>query len=213
MKRILGLALCLFILRPICSHAQPSDAAGVAAQREAEEQAKRLDADLRSILETQEAIQRRQEEFRQRLDRLDAELRALKEDQNRGSANFVTRDEFRKYVEKLKDLDEKREADKRLILSGIKDLGKAPAMSAAEPSAKTAQSHAAETSDELPFVYTVKKNDRLRDIVAAYNEYFQKHGQSKLTVEQVLKANPGLNPDRLIAGKKIKIPIPAKEGK
>jgi phage tail protein X len=59
----------------------------------------------------------------------------------------------------------------------------------------------------------VKKNDRLLDIVAACNDKFQKQGQSKITMEQVLEANPGLKANHLVTGKKIIIPIPPKEAK
>jgi Tfp pilus assembly protein FimV len=71
----------------------------------------------------------------------------------------------------------------------------------------------ADANEEPPYIYEVKKNDRLLDIIAEYNDYFQKHGQAKVTMAQVLKANPGLKADRLVAGSKVRIPVPPKDSK
>jgi hypothetical protein len=216
MKRILLLAFCLFGLRPVGTGAQEpsSDATVQAAKLESEERFKRLEADVRSAMDTQEVIQKRMEEFRQRLEKLETEIRNLQEEQGRSSGNFVTRDDLRKFAEKV---DEKREADKKLILESIKELGaKAPVVAGAEPTkepSRNSSHRTAESPEEMPFVYTVQKNDRLLDVIAAYNKYFQQHGLRKITKEQVLALNPGLNPDRLITGKKIQIPVPAKDNR
>ena len=53
------------------------------------------------------------------------------------------------------------------------------------------------------FDYTIEKNDNLSMIVQAYREK-----NIKVTIDQILKANPGLNPDRLRVGQKIFIPAP-----
>jgi hypothetical protein len=210
MKRLV--VLCLLVGSPLLAQAADSltDAAVWAAQKDSEEKYKRLAADVQTILDTQELIQKRQEEFRQRLDRLSDEIRTFKDEQGRSSSAYVSREELRKLVEKLKEqLDEQRETDKKLILNNIKELAKAPPV--VPPAPKTAPKK--EESSEERFIYEVKKNDRLLDIVAKYNEYFQEHGQSKITLEQVLKANEGLNPNKLVAGRKIRIPIPPKTSK
>lgn len=183
------------------------DAAAVAAQRGAEERLRRLEADIQSLQDTQEILLKRQEELRQRLDRLADDIRALKEDQGRSSGNFATREELRKFVEKLREVDQNREADKKLILDSIKELARLPAAPA--PESKPAPRRPTEPSEE-PYVYVVKQHDRLLEIIAEYNNHFQKQGQAKITLEQVLKANPGLNPNRLYPGKKIRIPVPPK---
>jgi hypothetical protein len=212
MNRFLSLLLCFLAARAISVHAADplTDAAALATRQDAEERYKRLAADVQAILDTQEVLQKRQEDLRQRLDKLVEEIRSLKEDQSR-SGSLATREELRKYVEKLKEVDEKREMDKKVILENIKELAKAPPVVVAE--SKPPKSRSAEPAEEQPFVYVVKKNDRLLDIVAEYNDYFQKRGQSKITMDQVLKANPGLKADRLVAGKKIRIPAGGKESK
>ena len=154
-----------------------SDAAALAAQKDADERYKRLAADVQTVLDTQEVLLKRLDDTRQRVDKLADDLRTLKDDQSRSSGNYASRDELRKYVEKMKELDEKREADKKLILENIKELGKIP-LSAA-PVEKPAPRRTAEqqpASEEPPYLYVVKKNDRLLDIIAQYNDYFQKNG-------------------------------------
>jgi hypothetical protein len=215
MKTTLPLVLCLLAARPLYLAAadQFADATALAAQRDSEERIKRLSADIQTVLDTQELIQKRQEEFRQQLQKLSDEVRSLKEDKDRSSANSVSREELRKYIEHLKEqLDEQRESDKKLILSSIKELGKTAPPPAVVEAPKTNSRHATEPTDDV-FLYIVKKNDRLLDIIAVYNEEYQKHGQGKITLEQVLKANPNLKPDHLVAGRKIRIPAPPKDAK
>jgi hypothetical protein len=216
MKRLLLLVLWLLPAGALWSQAADSlaDAAAVAAQKDAEERFKRMAADLQTVMETQEVLRKHQEEFRQRLDRLSDEVRSLKDDQNRASGNYVSRDELRKMIEKMKEqLDEQREADKKLILGNIKDLAKAPVSQPVEPKTTSHRKDKDETADEEPYLYKVKKNDRLADIVAAYNDQYKKQGLPKITIDQVVKANPGLNPNKLIEGRKIRIPVPSKETK
>ena len=54
-----------------------SEAAALAAQRDAEERYKRLSADVQELLDTQAVLLKRLEESRQRIDRLSDEVRSL----------------------------------------------------------------------------------------------------------------------------------------
>jgi len=216
MKRFVLLILCLLAASALWSQAADSlaDATAIAAQKDAEERFRRMAADLQTVMETQEVLRKHQEEFRQRLDRLAEEVHSLKDDQGRASGNYVSRDELRKMIEKMKEqLDEQREADKKLILGNIKDLAKPPVTPAVDSKATSHRKDKEDSTEEPPFNYKVKKNDRLSDIVAEYNDHFQKHGQPKITIDQVVKANPGLNPNKLVEGRKIKIPVLGKETK
>ena len=213
MKQWVALVLCLLAGSRLQSRAADalSEAAILAAQRDSEERYKRLSAEVQSLAETQEVLIKRQEEFRQRLDKLADEIRSVREEHSRAAGNLASREDLRKYAEKLKELDDKREADKKLILESIKDLRNIPVPPPAE--AKPTPRRTPDPNEEPPFVYTVKRNDRLLDILAAYNDQFQKEGRAKVTMAQLLKANPGLKPDRLIVGAKVKIPVPPKDSK
>ena len=105
--------------------------------------------------------------------------------------------------------------DRELILKELEKLGKAAALAPATPTHKPKA--AAETTatggdnsttspggPENGHYYTIKEGDRLSDIVKAYRAQ-----GVKVTTAQVLKANPGLDPNKLYVGKKIFIPDPA----
>jgi len=59
------------------------------------------------------------------------------------------------------------------------------------------------SSPQKGFEYTIEPNDTLSVIVKAYREK-----NIKVTVDQILKANPKLDPNRLKVGTKIFIPAP-----
>ncbi len=61
----------------------------------------------------------------------------------------------------------------------------------------------ASTTSDKGFEYVIKSGDTLEAIVQAYREK-----NIKVTVSQIVNANPGLKPERLRVGQKIFIPAP-----
>ena len=57
--------------------------------------------------------------------------------------------------------------------------------------------------DKGIFEYTIQPGDTLDAIVQAYKEK-----NMKITVAQIVKANPGLVPEKMKVGQKISIPAP-----
>ena len=112
-------------------------------------------------------------------------------------------------AEALKEVDHKRMDDYGKIHDEILKLGKKLSMPAPTPSRKStaATSSSDDTGTATPekkgFEYTIQPGDNLSVIVQAYKEK-----NIKVTVDQILKANPGLKPERLSAGKTIFIPAP-----
>jgi TolA-binding protein len=216
MKRALFLAWMvgsLFASNTFAFDVGAASASAVADQKEAEERTKRLQATVQSIMETQEMLLRRNDQISQRLNAFADELQSLKDASSRSSGNFVTREELREYVKKLQEIDEKRVADRELILKSIKDLSRLPAT--VTPPATPARGTAARpTQDAAPSgqfaEYVIEPGNNLTAIIAAYNEEFQKQGLKPITLAQVREANPGLDPNVLIVGRKIRIPLPTK---
>ena len=57
--------------------------------------------------------------------------------------------------------------------------------------------------------HVVQSGEFLSTILAAYNAAFKKEGlKGRVSQSQVLKANPGMKADRLLAGQKLLIPEP-----
>jgi chromosome segregation ATPase len=215
MKIVLPLLALLLFARPFRPRAaeQGGDpAVAQALQQDTEERLRRVTADIQNLQDTQEVLQKHLEEIRQRMSKLEDELHTIKDEQGRNSGNYVTRDDLRKAFEKFaKEVDDRREADKKVILESIRGLEKsAPSMVSDSPKGNSSR-HAPEPSDEDTKIYVVKRNDRLKDIIARANELYAQQGLPKITEEEVRKANPNLtNPNLLRTGQKIRIPIHGK---
>jgi LysM repeat protein len=138
--------------------------------------------------------------LRKQLDALAKEVQTLRE-QSSNAAGAASAEDLRRLAEKLQEIDRKREADKELILKEIERLGKSVASRPRTPTPPTGGGGGSERGYE----YVVQSGDTLSAIVSAYREQ-----GVKVTVEDILKANPGLKATSLVVGKKIFIPAPAK---
>ena len=207
MKAQFHLVVFLIIGIPIELLAQNTSSAQAALERTAAyEQYRELNAKIINIIETQELLLRRQQTLGQRLEELSRDIEKLKEGNGRNDAELVTRDELKVYVDKLKEIDEKREADKKLILKSIRELAKIPL--APVPSPRPSRS----SPEDIPtWDYPVEPGDILGDIIKAYNAEFEKQGLQSIDIRQVERVNPGLDSDRIKVGQVIKIPIPQKK--
>jgi LysM repeat protein len=198
-------------------------AAAAADHEAAEERYKQMTSDIQSLLTAQEIQQKR-------LQALAEELRKTRDDQAHSGRNLATRDEvkeqLRELVEKIQEIDRKREADKKLILEELAKLGKTLQTPAPAPR-KNREAERAEPSDrddastkakppKKPvqqvegYPHEVQKGEYLSLIIAAYNAQYKKDGKKTITMKQVLDANPDLKPEKIQPGMKILIPDPGK---
>jgi len=121
-------------------------------------------------------------------------------------------DDLKALAEKVQEIDKKRQADRELIIKQIEALGKATGGSSTHvrtpPNTTTTSTTsggdtATPTGPQKGYYYTVEQGDMLSAIAKAYRDK-----GVKVTTTQILKANPGLDANKLIAGKKIFIPDP-----
>jgi LysM repeat protein len=182
MKRIFILLFALGVAASL--HAQ--DAA-------VEERLNKLSGQVEDLLAAQ-AVQQK------RLAELAKELADLREQQNHPNTAYATAEDLKRLAEKIQELDGKREADKELILREIEKLGKTAVV--AKPVVAAASQPA---GNDNGYEYVIQPNDTLSAIVKAYRQK-----KIKVTVDQILKANPGLDPKHLQLGQKIFIPAPSK---
>ena len=207
MKRACLLLILLCTWLPCRSLAQGN--ATAALDQIAEEQRYRiLTSKIMNIEETQALLLQRQNELQQRCESLAREIDKLKDAGARGTIHFATREDLKTLVEKVQEVDRKRQEDRKLIMESIKDLGKVPLAAASEPKHRTPPP---ETSD--PYVYEVKEGNTLQGIIMAYNALFKERGEGSITQTQVLKANPSLKAPAytVYKGQKLRIPEPAKK--
>ena len=149
-----------------------------------------------------------------RLDTLEKEISDLRDKSSQPGATDnanANADDLKKLADQVQEIDKKRQADKELILKEIEKLGKVGGSSAASRKSPPTVSMTAvdnpattATGPQKGYDYAIQRGDTLLAIAKAYREQ-----GIKVTTDQILKANPGLDPKNLIVGKKIFIPAPA----
>ena len=171
------------------------------------EQAQRLIGKVQDLSETVELQQKK-------ITQLEAELRAVREEQSKPRTDVAGRDELRDLAGKVKEIEEKRAADKELILKEISNLAKTPAIAPLTSKPHNKPKPVVDTEPLAPtgnyegFEHTVKSGETLLAIVQAYN----KEQGLKNTLAMVLKhpLNAKIKAERLLVGQKVFIPSPAK---
>ena len=189
MKRIL---VWFFILSFSAVAARAQDAA-------TQQQIDQINGRLQDILDAQ-AVQAR------RITALEKEISELRDKSNGPGANS---DDLQKLADQVQELAKKQQADNDLILKELGKLGKVGGSPSGRKSTSGVTTNAATGGSsaggkENGYEYKVAAGDNLSIIAKAYRDQ-----GIKVTADQILKANPGLDPKNLKVGQKIFIPAPA----
>jgi LysM repeat protein len=187
MKRFWLVMVALVIAASSPVHAQ--DAA-------LEERVNKLNGYVQDLLAAQDA-QRKQ------IEALSKEVGSLREKLNQANPDAATQDDLRKLTEKLQEIDKKRADDRNLILKEIENLGKSARAPKPSPRSDTTDTPPRPTGNDKGYEYEVKPGDTISAVVAAYRDQ-----GIKVTVDSILKANPGLKPTNMQVGQKLFIPAP-----
>lgn len=228
MKRFAPLLLSLALFR---AHIFAAEEAPATTDQAFVEDFKRLVGRVQDLEESLSAQQRRNADLKAEVESLRTALRETTETSSRKMADAVTREEVNRFAQKLQEVDQKRESDKKTILEEIRNLENAvtkkletlAAAPASRPSNTGRGSRNSERQDAgtekktLPqgsgevYPYKVKKNESLSEIIAAYNGVFKAQGKGTITLDQVRKANPKININKIYEGQEILIPAPAEK--
>jgi LysM repeat protein len=121
--------------------------------------------------------------------------------------NFASADDLKKLAEQVQEIDRKRQSDNEAILKELEKLDKALSVASSNhkpaPVAATDNSSPATGDKQNGYYYEIQSGNTLSAIVKAYADK-----NIKVTVKQILDANPGLNPNAMKVGQKIFIPAP-----
>ena len=132
---------------------------------------------------------------------LEREIGELRDKLNQPAVNdSASAEDLRKLAAQVQEIDRKRQADNERILKAIEKIGKAGSSAAHKPPAVSSEPLAPGTKQK-GYDYEIHSGDTLSSIAKAYRDQ-----GVKVTTAQILAANPGLNPNALIAGKKVFIP-------
>ena len=144
-----------------------------------------------------------------RIEAMEHEISELRDKVNTPQVNdSASRDDLKSLATQVQEIDKKRQDDRELILKQLEKLGKVAA--APLPSRKPSNIAKPPVDDtstpavpQTGYDYVVKAGDTLSVIAKAYRDQ-----GVKVTRAQIKAANPKVNFDVLIPGKKIFIPDP-----
>ena len=145
-----------------------------------------------------------------RITALEQKINDLQDKLNQpAGGNFATADDLKNLADQVRQIDQKRQSDNQEILKELEKLEKAlsvaPSRRPPENSAPdaTAAPAPAPGTPQSGYNYEIKSGDTIAAIAKAYRAQ-----GIKVTTEEILRANPGLNPNSLRVGQKIFIPQP-----
>jgi cell division protein FtsL/phage tail protein X len=207
MKRISFLILSAFITLAV---------APVFGEDATQQQIDKLSGSIQDLSATIEAQNKK-------IEALEKEITELREKVNTPAANpdNASNADLKKLAENIKEVDQKRQDDRELILKEIKNLSGATGGSTGGDKPKhphvsnsggsgengSGDSGAGAAGPATPqsgHPYVIKNGDTLAAIAKAYREA----GVKTVTTKKILEANPGLDANKLIVGKTIFIPDP-----
>jgi LysM repeat protein len=165
-----------------------------------EERLNKLSGQIEDLLAGQKAQ-------REQIATLSKELEGIREQADKPNASYTSlAANCTSLAEAIKEVDRKRLEDYEKIRADLLKLGKT--LATPPPTSKKIVTPA--TTDNAPpaapekgFEYVVKSGDTLSGIIAGCREK-----NIKITKDQLIKANPGLVPEKMRIGQKIFIPAP-----
>jgi LysM repeat protein len=193
MKRILT---CLLILSFSLAAARAQDDA-------TQQQINKLNGQIQDLIDAQ-AVQAK------RIDALEKEIGELRDKSGQpGATDTANADDLKKLADQVQEIDKKRQADRELILKEIEKLGKVGGSTSGHRSTPIVSTNppaggSGPGGKQSGYEYSIQRNDTLNIVAKAYRDQ-----GIKVTADQILKANPGLDPKNLKVGQKIFIPAPA----
>jgi septal ring factor EnvC (AmiA/AmiB activator) len=148
------------------------------------------------------------EALRSRLDAVTKEVASLREKVGQPTGNYASAEDVKSLANAIKEIDRKRIEDNEKIKAELQKLAKllsAPVPSSTKKgtsSTSTADPTSASDSNAKGYEYVIQEGDTLSKIAGEY----KKKNIKIVSVSEIVKANPGLNPNNMVVGKKIFIP-------
>ncbi|HTR41494.1 MAG TPA: LysM domain-containing protein [Pseudomonadales bacterium] len=150
-----------------------------------------------------------------RITDLESKISAMQDKLNTpGGNDYASSDDLKKLAQQVQEIDKKRQEDNQKILAALEKLGKGGGSGGSDlrhttevtpvsnPTENTSTPNGA-GGQQNGYNYKIEAGNTISAIAKAY----QAKG-IKVTVKQILDANPGLDPKNLIVGKTIFIPAP-----
>jgi LysM repeat protein len=182
------------------------------------EELKRLAGEVADLREANAAHTRRMTQMQKEIDNLREALRESHEKSVTKMGDFATREDLKKIMDNVRDVDQRRESDKKVILEEFEKLGRTLSQPNDRSTSRKSQKEKEKEPEREPgpiegtfLPYKVKDGQRLSDIVKEYNGALKEQSRPSITIEQVKRANPKMNPNKILVGQEILLPVPDKK--
>ena len=176
-------------------------AATVSGQESAtQQQLDKLSGQIQDLLEAQAQQGKRLDAMAKEIGELREKVNAPKTEDNASASDLKA------LAQKVQEVDKKRQKDNEAISQQIEKLGKVIVGAPVKIKTPTPKPVDDTTTSDVPqkgYYHTVEAGESWGAIAKAYRDQ-----GVKITTSQLIKANPKMNPDLLIVGKKIFIPDP-----
>lgn len=160
-----------------------------------EERLNKLAGQIEDLITAHKALQSDISGLSRRLD-------DLREQVGKPNVDYATHEDLKALADSIREVDRKRIQDAENIQKQLLTIQKLAA-SAPAPSVRKQEKTPQVDRPQKGFEYTVQPGDTLSSIIQACRDQ-----NVKVTLDQVLKANPGLVPERMKVGQTIFIPAP-----
>jgi LysM repeat protein len=166
-----------------------------------EERLNKLSGQIEGVIEAQQALSKQ-------INRLAKEIENVREQAGKPTGNYASQEDLKSLAKAVEEVDRKRVQDAEKVRTELLNIRngllKAPAPASQKKAGKTPPPDApASDKPEQGFEHMVQSGDTLSTIAQAYKEK-----NIKVSVEQIKKANPGLDERKMKVGQKIWIPAP-----
>lgn len=152
-----------------------------------------------------------------KIDELAKALETVQQQQSKPNVSYASQEDLKALKESLLEVDRKRKADYEHVAKELENLARTLRVPANRPPpaasgdgsgtgvrAQDGSGGATPARPEKGYEYVVKADDTISAIAKAYNDQ-----GIKVTVKQILDANPKVKPETLKPGQKIFIPASA----
>jgi hypothetical protein len=209
--------IVLFAL--LCS-ALPGRAQGIQVDME---EFRRLQGEVADLRDAKSADQRRISELSRKVEQLQSALRSAEERTTMKLGDTITREDLKKVLDRVTEVDEKRENDRKVILEEFDKLAKTLSKPSIADNSRTRRQNSREPEKEKEtekepeafegtvYPHKVEPNQTVSQIIEWWNTSLKKEGLPAVTYSQVKKANPKLDFNRIRVGQEILLPVPEKK--
>ena len=181
------------------------------------EEFRRLQGEVADLRDAKNADQKRISELNRKVEQLQNALRSAEERTTMKLGEAITREDLKKIIDRIAEVDQSRENDKKVILEQFDKLTKIvaqPSLTDRGSRSKPREVEKDKVTEQIEGTFIehkVKDGDTFGQILQDFNVALKNEGRPTVNFSQVKKANPKLDLNRIRVGQTILLPVPDKK--